>query len=65
MYICLCKGITESAIREAVQQGADRMRDLRISLGISKQCGQCACDIKQILDQTQSQKKQLYQHRAI
>ncbi len=59
MYICLCKGITESAVREAVHQGADRMRDLRICLGISKQCGQCACDIKQILDQTRLQKKQV------
>jgi len=56
MYICLCKGITESAIREAVYQGANRMRDLKACLGISEQCGRCACDIKQILDQTKLQK---------
>lgn len=56
MYICLCKGITESTIREAVDQGASRMRDLKACLGISKQCGRCACDIKQILDQTKLQK---------
>ena len=59
MYICLCKGITENAIREAVYQGADRMRDLTTCLGVSKQCGQCACEIKQILDRTRLQKDQV------
>lgn len=29
MYICICKGITDNAIREAVHQGAERMRDLK------------------------------------
>ncbi len=59
MYVCVCKGITENAIREAVHQGADRMRDLKTNLGVSEQCGICACHAKQVLDQTLSQKSQI------
>ncbi len=59
MYVCVCKGITERAIREAVHQGADRMRDLKTNLGVSEQCGICACHAKQVLDQTLSQKSQI------
>jgi len=59
MYVCVCKGITETKIREAVYQGADRMRDLKARLGVTEQCGICACHTKQVLDQTLVQKSQV------
>ncbi len=59
MYVCICKGVTEGALREAVYQGADRMRDLKACLGVTEQCGLCACHAKQVLDETLSQKSQL------
>ena len=59
MYVCVCKGVTERAIREAVHQGADRMRDLKACLGVKEQCGICACHTKQVLDQTLVQKSQV------
>lgn len=59
MYVCVCKGVTEGALREAVYQGADRMRDLKACLGVTEQCGLCACHAKQVLDETLSQKSQL------
>jgi bacterioferritin-associated ferredoxin len=59
MYVCICKGVTERALREAIYQGADRMRDLKACLGVTEQCGHCACHVKQILDETLSQKSQL------
>lgn len=52
MYVCICRGVTEKAIREAVHDGADRMRDLKECLGVTEQCGICACHAKQILDET-------------
>ncbi|MCO6427484.1 bacterioferritin-associated ferredoxin [Nitrosomonas communis] len=55
MYICVCKGVTDHAIREAVLQGAERMRDLKASLGVTTQCGICACHAKMVLDQTLKQ----------
>lgn len=56
MYICICRGITDAAIREAVHQGADRMRDLKAWLGVSEQCGICACHAKEVLEQALTQK---------
>ncbi len=56
MYICICKGVTDGAIREAVSQGAGRMRDLRACLGVAGQCGTCACDAKEVLEQSLTQK---------
>ncbi len=57
MYICVCKGVTDHAIREAVLQGAERMRDLKDSLGITEQCGICACHAKRVLDQALMREK--------
>ena len=56
MYICGCKGVTDTAIREAVHKGADRMRDLKTCLGVSEQCGICACHAKEVLEQALMQK---------
>lgn len=58
MYVCICKGVTENKLREAIHQGADRMRDLKSTLGVTAQCGRCACHAKQVLDETLSEKTQ-------
>jgi bacterioferritin-associated ferredoxin len=51
MYICICKGVTDTAIRASVQQGVNRMRDLKACLGVAGQCGVCACHAKTVLEQ--------------
>jgi bacterioferritin-associated ferredoxin len=56
VYICVCKGVTDTAIREAVRKGAGRMRDLKTHLGVSEQCGLCACHAKEVLEQALMQK---------
>jgi len=62
MYICICKGVTDSAIREAVNQGAERMRDLKNCLGVTEQCGLCACHTKEVLDQARLHKAERHIH---
>lgn len=52
MYICLCKGITDKQIRQAVEDGADSLRAVRRELGVSSQCGQCACEARGIIRET-------------
>ena len=59
MYICVCKGVTDGAIREAVNNGAERMRDLKNCLGVTEQCGICACHAKEVLEQARAEKAQL------
>lgn len=64
MYVCICKGVTDNVIREAVEQGAERMRDLKESLGVTEQCGICACHAKQALEQALAQKTLARQQKA-
>lgn len=49
MYVCLCKGITDTQIRAAVQDGASSVRDLRNSLGVASQCGKCGILTRDIM----------------
>lgn len=48
MYVCLCKGITDSQIRAAVADGVTSYRDLRDNLGLAGQCGRCGVLARQI-----------------
>ena len=50
MYVCLCKGITDRDIEQAVQRGAVDFRSVREELGVSTQCGKCARLARVIVD---------------
>ncbi|CAA0091757.1 Bacterioferritin-associated ferredoxin [BD1-7 clade bacterium] len=50
MFVCICKGITDNDIRDAVMDGATSMKMVRSKLGVSTQCGQCACMAKDIVN---------------
>jgi bacterioferritin-associated ferredoxin len=52
MYVCLCKGITDHQIKEAVYDGATSVRELRKTLGVTSQCGKCALTTREILNQS-------------
>ncbi|PAU86480.1 (2Fe-2S)-binding protein [Pseudomonas sp. WN033] len=52
MYVCLCKGVTDRQIRDAINSGACSMRDLRESLDVASQCGKCGRDCKSLLNET-------------
>lgn len=52
MYVCICKGITDHQIKDAVFGGASSLRDVRKQLGATSQCGKCGVMTKQIIDDT-------------
>ncbi len=52
MYVCLCHGITEEHIEQAVDDGAACLKDLRRSLRVATECGRCASCAKDCLQQT-------------
>ena len=52
MYICLCKAITDTQIREAVANGATRFGQVRQELGLASQCGKCGLLAREIFDQS-------------
>lgn len=41
MYVCVCHGITESAIQDAAEQGVQDFESLQAFTGCSSSCGQC------------------------
>ncbi|MBM3393650.1 MAG: (2Fe-2S)-binding protein [Betaproteobacteria bacterium] len=50
MYICLCHGITEKQIRQAVQEGARSVPDLVACLGVATCCGTCSCAAEDVIN---------------
>ena len=55
MYICICNGITDHAIRECAEGGSCSMRDLECSLGVGVGCGRCREAAAEILQESASQ----------
>ncbi len=41
MYVCICNGITDRAIREAAERGARDFVDLSAMTGCGSSCGSC------------------------
>ena len=50
MYVCICNAVTDSAIRQAVNEGARSLRDLSARTGCSTQCGRCVPVAREVLD---------------
>ncbi|TBU71401.1 (2Fe-2S)-binding protein [Pseudomonas daroniae] len=58
MYVCLCEGVTDGQIREAIYEGCCSYREVRETLSVASQCGKCACLAKQVVRQTLGEMQQ-------
>ena len=53
MYICLCYGVTDKTIKQAVRDhGVGNMRELREMMDLGGQCGKCVQMAQQVIDST-------------
>ncbi len=52
MYVCLCKAVTDSQIREAVENGTKHFGQLRKELGLATQCGKCGIVAREVFNQS-------------
>ena len=50
MYVCVCAGITDQNIRDAIAEGDHSLKALRNRLNIAHGCGMCVRETRQILD---------------
>ncbi len=52
MYVCICKGITEKQIQEAVtSRNSNNPKEILKALGVGSDCGTCVEDaVKSLLD---------------
>lgn len=54
MYVCVCKGITDKQIQEAVtSRKTNNAKEILKSLGVGSDCGTCVEDaVKALIDQS-------------
>jgi len=49
MYVCLCRGITDQDIKDAIENGAESYREIRDLLDLGTCCGRCAPEARAII----------------
>jgi bacterioferritin-associated ferredoxin len=49
MYVCICNGVTERAVREAAAEGVRTLADLTRRTGCASTCGGCAEYAEEVL----------------
>ena len=54
MYVCVCRAVTDSQIRDAAQSGVNTLKELRRELGVCSECGQCAASALECLKNNES-----------
>ena len=50
MYVCLCQGVTDQDISDAVSAGAQSLADIQRELGAATGCGTCREFTEKLLD---------------
>lgn len=61
MFVCVCKGITDKDIRQAVNNGDQSIKSIKEKFGVASQCGGCATLAKEIIDEQLIANAQFYQ----
>jgi bacterioferritin-associated ferredoxin len=61
MYVCICRAIREREIDDAVRAGARRPADVFRACGKSPQCGTCACDMRERINDTIARERAVQQ----
>ncbi len=52
MYVCICNGVNEHTITQAVRRGVHDFDDLAVELGVASCCGKCADAVCRVVDNT-------------
>jgi bacterioferritin-associated ferredoxin len=51
VYVCLCNGVTDHAIREVAEAGCRTMSELTMRTGCGASCGSCIEMATRVLDE--------------
>jgi bacterioferritin-associated ferredoxin len=54
MFVCICHAVNEKAIHQAVSEGAQNLRDVRRSLSVGSQCGQCVRQAHEVIEEAKA-----------
>ena len=50
MYVCLCHGIRDRELQQAVEQGASSFEELQARTGVASCCRTCEPTARELLD---------------
>ena len=50
MYVCICKSVTDSQIKDAVDTGVASFEAVQKVLSVGTGCGTCRCDVEKIVE---------------
>ncbi len=50
MYVCVCNGVTDREVNEAIEAGAETRMDVTHACGAGGDCGSCHRQIEEMLD---------------
>ncbi len=50
MYVCVCKAVTDTQIKKAIDNGVCTRRQLFQCFGVGSDCGKCNKHVKELLD---------------
>jgi bacterioferritin-associated ferredoxin len=51
MYVCICRAVTDKAIKREIAAGACNVRALKDRLGLGSVCGRCVPDARSMIEQ--------------
>lgn len=54
MYVCICHGVTDTDVADALAAGADTVDDVAEATGASTGCGACRVKLCRIVRQRQT-----------
>lgn len=49
MYVCICRQITDSQIRELCREGDMSIAEVRARLGVASECGRCGRHARELV----------------
>ncbi len=50
MYVCVCKAVTDTQIKQAINDGVCTRRQIFQCFGVGRDCGKCNKHVKELLD---------------
>ena len=60
MIVCVCRGVSDRQIHQAVAGGAHSLECLQVDLGVATQCGRCADCASHVLCDARAAKMQAH-----
>jgi Bacterioferritin-associated ferredoxin len=55
VYVCICRAVSDRAVRREVDAGACTVRELRQRLGLGSVCGRCVPEARRLIVERQAE----------